>query len=268
MHPIEAIDEAVARLGALLAASDRVVAFTGAGASAPSGVPTYRGAGGSWTRYDPDKYASVDYFRVDPSYYWRFFRDERFPALSGARPNAVHTSLAALEKRGRLAVVVTQNIDGLHHEAGSERVIELHGNTRRFGCEGCGGTLDWRAVRALLDGSIPPRCPACGAASLRPRVVLFGEALDPADLEAAARAMASGDLVLAIGSSLVVYPAAALPREARLHGARLAILNVDPTPLDPLADLVVRCDAAEVLSRVVLVSGHSPRELASRASSA
>jgi NAD-dependent deacetylase len=166
-------------LADLLEDRPHAVALTGAGASAASGVPTYRGAGGSWSRYDPSKYASIDYFRKNPGYYWQFFRDERYPALSRAKPNPVHLSLAALERRRRLTAIVTQNIDGLHQAAGSECVLELHGNSHRFRCEACAVDHGADVVRGLLDHAIPPRCPECGQPALRPDVVLFGEAPDP-----------------------------------------------------------------------------------------
>ena len=255
MQPIDSAAEAAETLAGRLADARRVVALTGAGASAASGVPTYRGAGGAWTRYDPGKYASIDYFRKDPSYYWRFFRDERYPALSAARPNPVHVALAALERAGRLAALVTQNIDGLHQEGGSRRVLELHGNSRRFLCESCGGEVAADVVRPLVDEAIPPRCPGCGAGTLRPDVVLFGEALPAAVLEEAFEAMGQADLCLVVGSSLVVQPAASLPLVAVRAGAALAVLNIDPTPLDPLADLVVRAPADLVLPAALAAAG-------------
>jgi NAD-dependent deacetylase len=210
-------------------------------------VPTYRGAGGSWSRYDPARYASIDHFREDPSYYWHFFRDERFPALARARPNPVHHSLAALERRGRLVAVITQNIDGLHRAAGSERVLELHGNSHRFRCERCAARLDAAVVRELLDAAIPPACPECGQPGLRPEVVLFGETLPAEVLEEAEAESMRADLMVVVGSSLVVTPAATLPAQAVRRGARLAILNVDPTPLDSLASLLIRDPADAVL---------------------
>jgi NAD-dependent deacetylase len=234
-------------LAELLEERPSAVALTGAGASAPSGVPTYRGAGGSWSRYDPAKYASIDHFRKNPEYYWQFFRDERYLALASARPNPVHLSLAALERRGWLSAVVTQNIDGLHQAAGSRRVLELHGNSHRFRCEACAAEHAADAVRDLLDAAIPPSCPACGQPALRPDVILFGEALPLAVLAEAVEAMAKTDLVIVVGSSLVVEPAASLPFEALRRGARLAILNVDPTPLDALAAVSIRQPADRVL---------------------
>lgn len=255
MKMLDDMADAAEALSAILREARRVVAFTGAGASAASGVPTYRGAGGSWTRYDPAKYASIDYFREDPTYYWRFFRDERYPALASAGPNAVHHALAALERSGRLGALVTQNIDGLHQAAGSRRVLELHGNSRRFPCESCGAVHDLETVRPLVDRAVPPRCPACGSAALRPDVVLFGEALPMDVLAEAARAMDEADLALVVGSSLVVHPAAGLPLRAVRAGARLVIANMDPTPLDGLAALVIRAPADQVLPSALAKAG-------------
>lgn len=240
-------EDDVRALVELLEASPRMVAMTGAGASAASGVPTYRGAGGSWSRYDPARYASIDHFREDPTYYWSFFRDERYPALSRAKPNPVHTSLAELERQGRMTALVTQNIDGLHRAAGSRRVLELHGNSHRFRCENCEAERSAEVVRRLLDEACPPECPGCGRPSLRPDVVLFGEALPIAVLAEAVDEMTGTDLVIVVGSSLVVEPAASLPLRALRRGAKLAILNVDPTPLDGQACLLVREPADKVL---------------------
>lgn len=251
MKVIEGIEEAAKELAELLNGSERVAALTGAGASAASGVPTYRGAGGSWTRYDPEKYASIAYFTKDPSYYWNFFRDERYPALAGAKPSEVHFALSELERRGKLAALVTQNIDGLHLAGGSERVFELHGNSRRFPCQECGAVQELEAVRQLVDQALPPRCPACDAAALRPDVVLFGEALPEEVLVAAFEEMGRADLALVVGSSLVVQPAASLPLAALRAGGKLAILNLDPTPLDQLANVVVRAPADKVLPRAI-----------------
>lgn len=240
-------ERAARRLKDLWSDAATVVAFTGAGASAPSGMPTYRGVGGSWSRYDPNRYASIDNFRDDPSYYWRFFRDERYPSLVEARPNPVHHSLAALERAGRLAAVVTQNIDGLHRAAGSSRVLELHGNTRQFRCESCAALHDFQSIWEELQNEIPPACPSCADRSLRPDVVLFGEPLNPQVLDAAAQEMDQAELVVVIGSSLVVQPAASLPLAAARRGAKLAILNLEGTPLDHEADLLIPQPADRIL---------------------
>ncbi len=226
------------------------VAFTGAGISADSGIPTYRGQDGYWQKYDPGKYADVNYFMKDPSYYWRFFRDVRYPALAGASPNKAHKALASLEKRGKLKAVITQNIDGLHQVAGSGRVLELHGNTRKFSCMGCGKVYDLETVHALLEHALPPECRECPSL-IRPQVVFFGESLSPDVLERAHREAARCDLFLVIGSSLVVQPAASLPLIASENGARLVIVNKEATPLDQRADLVIRDGAVSVMQALL-----------------
>ncbi|MFC1609594.1 NAD-dependent protein deacylase [Myxococcota bacterium] len=251
MIEISGEQEAQTALEDWLAHAKRLVALTGAGASAASGVPTYRGAGGAWTRYDPNRYASISYFRHDPSYYWCFFRDERYPSLKKAGPNPVHVALAELESSGKLSAVVTQNIDGLHQAGGSERVFELHGNSRRFVCEACQATHDFEKVRSLIDDALPPVCPGCGQAQLRPDVVLFGEPLPHDTLTQAMREMRRADRVLVVGSSLVVQPAAALPLMTLEQGGELAIMNIDPTPLDSDATLVIRAPADRVLPAAI-----------------
>jgi NAD-dependent deacetylase len=227
----------------------RLVAFTGAGISAESGIPTYRGAGGVWHKYDPARYADIGQFLEDPSYYWSFFRDVRYPVLRDAQPNAAHRALARLEARGGLRAVITQNIDGLHQAAGSRRVLELHGNTRRILCMQCGSTHGMDEVYRQIQTRLPPVCSRCDGA-LKPDVVFFGEALPQEVLGEALDETRRCDLFLVVGSSLVVHPAASLPAMAKQNGARLVIVNRDPTPLDPVADLVIRDGASEALGEL------------------
>jgi len=242
--------EKLQRLKALLSEKKRIVAFTGAGISAESGIPTYRGDDGVWKKYDPSKYADIGYFLEDPSYYWRFFKDVRYPGLHRAKPNTGHSVLAKLEGGGGLQSVITQNIDGLHQLAGSRNVLELHGNTRRFFCMECGETTGMEDVYKQLEVHLPPACDTCGGL-LRPDVVFFGESLDPSVLDTAVRETETCDLFLAIGSSLVVHPAASLPVTAGMHHAAVVIINKDPTPLDSEADLVFRENATEVLETLL-----------------
>jgi NAD-dependent deacetylase len=223
-----------------------IVAFTGAGVSAESGIPTYRGQGGFWTQYDPDKYANIDYFQKDPSYYWSFFRDTRGPLLHQARPNPAHVALAQLEQAGKLDAVITQNIDGLHQAAGSRKVIELHGSSRKFHCLGCRRPYNLPEAEKALESDLPPRCAACGDI-LRPDIVFFGEMLPPGAIEEAFDFARQASLLLVIGSSLIVYPAAQVPMVAKTSGAALAIINDEPTPLDDLADWVLQGKAGEIL---------------------
>jgi len=249
-EPVGELDKETAALQALLNASNRIVVFTGAGISAESGIPTYRGAGGVWTKYDADKYASIDYFRKDPSYYWQFFRDVRHDTMNEAEPSPSHVATVELERQGRLSAVITQNIDGLHQKAGSGRVLELHGNTTRFYCFECRKSYSMPEVKKILDHQLPPLCETCGGV-LRPDVVLFGEMLPVDVIDEAQRETQLCDLLVVIGSSLVVYPAANLPYQAKLSGAKLVIINVDPTPLDSVADLCIHCSAGDVFPRAV-----------------
>ena len=226
-----------------------IVAFTGAGVSAESGIPTYRGQGGFWTQYDPDKYATIDYFQKDPSYYWSFFRDTRGPLLHEAKPNPAHLVLAQMEQAGKLEAVITQNIDGLHQVAGSKKVIELHGSSRRFYCLGCRRQFDLQEAEKALELDLPPRCASCHNI-LRPDIVFFGEMLPPGAIEEAFDFARRASLFLVIGSSLIVYPAAQVPMVAKTSGAALAIINDEPTPMDSLADWVLTGKAGEILPKL------------------
>ncbi len=234
----------------VLSRARRVVGFTGAGISAESGIPTYRGEGGLWTEYDPDKYASIDYFRKDPSYYWRFFKDVRYEKLVRSEPNRAHRALAELESLGLLTHVITQNIDGLHEAAGSTRVIELHGNTRIIHCMKCLAEYGYEEVRRQVETELPPTCKACGGV-LKPKVVFFGEPLPEGALSAATEAASGCDVFLVVGSSLVVYPAAWFPILAKKNRARLIVVNVGETGLDELADIRIDEKATVAFDRIM-----------------
>jgi NAD-dependent deacetylase len=239
----------VPELRDLIIQADQIVAFTGAGISAESGIPTYRGQEGLWQKYDPAKYADISYFRKDPTYYWDFFREVRYPTLKQAQPNQAHLALAKLEQMGKLRAVITQNIDGLHQQAGSRQVVELHGNSRRFFCLRCGEQESMEDVYTRLSEEIPPACSSCRG-QLRPDVIFFGEVLSASVMADAERLTRESDLFVVIGSSLVVQPAALFPAQAKQSGSRLVIINKDPTPLDASADLVYRRQASEVLGTV------------------
>jgi NAD-dependent deacetylase len=232
-----------------------IVAFTGAGISAESGIPTYRGEDGLWTKYDPNKYASIGHFLQDPSYYWNFFKDVRYPILKKVRPNSAHRALFEFEKAGMLRTIITQNIDGLHQEAGSSSVVELHGTTRTISCMDCSKKYTIGETFKKLAKQIPPLCSECSGI-LRPDVVFFGEMLDPQVLRDAYAKAESCDFLLAVGSSLVVYPAADIPVRAKQKGAKLAIINKDNTPLDTMADYVINDAAGKVLSRITTLIGN------------
>ena len=244
----------VANAAELLSTAGRGLALTGAGVSAESGIPTFRGEGGLWTKYDPVKVASIDYFMADPSAYWKVSKDRGRVALA-ARPNPGHHALAALEAAGHLKAVVTQNTDGLHQESGSRRVIEVHGSGRTVQCLDCASREPRSEVQARLDVEMPPRCKVCGGAFLKPTVVLFGEPMPQAAIQEAFALAREADVMLVVGSSLVVYPAAEVPLVAVRAGAKMIVVNAEPTPFDNFADVVVRGKSGEVLPEIVGLIG-------------
>ena len=250
----------VEALASLIAGSSRVTAFTGAGISTESGIPDFRSPGGVWTRYDPrdftfDRY--VDSAEVRASS-WAMRREFFAHAVE---PNAGHRALARIEESGRGGAVVTQNIDGLHQAAGSTHVVEIHGTARTVMCighaprrgapAGCGFTAPYTWAFEQVDAGVAdPPCPECGGL-VKSAMVSFGQLLFPGVVEEALALAAGSDLVVAVGSSLQVYPAADVPVAAVRHGARLAIVNDEPTPLDGIADVVVRGRAGDVLPAAV-----------------
>ena len=242
------------RAADLLRTAKRGVALTGAGVSAESGIPTFRGEGGLWTRYDPVKVSSIDSFLADPASYWAVSRERGRVALA-AKPNPGHEALAALEASGRLAAIVTQNTDGLHRDSGARRVIELHGSGRTVECLDCGRREARSEVQKRLELEVPPRCQSCGGARLKPTVVFFGEAM-PAEAVAEAFALAGqADVMLVVGTSLVVYPAAEVPLVALRAGAPMIVVNAEPTPFDGFADVVIHGRSGEALPEIVRLIG-------------
>lgn len=241
---------AISEVAGWLRDASSVVVLTGAGVSTESGVPDFRGPEGLWTR-DPraERLSNIGYYVADPAIRresWQRRLDH--PAWS-ARPNEAHRALAELAAAGRLELLVTQNIDGLHLLAGSppERTIEIHGSIRETACLGCG---DRRPMRETLDrvrgGEADPACERCGGI-LKSATISFGQNLDPALLRRSEAAAEACDLFLAVGTSLTVYPVAHLPELALDAGARLVIVNAEPTALDEVAHAVFRNRAGTVL---------------------
>ncbi|HEX8858223.1 MAG TPA: Sir2 family NAD-dependent protein deacetylase [Actinomycetes bacterium] len=230
----------------------RMVVFTGAGVSTDSGIPDFRSPDGIWRRYDPRQFTYQRYLS-DPGarrQSWRLRRE--FQAMR-PRPNAAHLACVRLAEAGRLQAVLTQNIDGLHGDAGldPELLCELHGNGRFVACLSCGDRMPMEAAVARVDaGEEDPACRRCGGI-LKATTVSFGQALPRAVWERAEAMAASCDAFLAVGSSLVVYPAARLPELAIQVGATLLILNREPTPLDPLAHLTLRGECGVLLPALV-----------------
>jgi NAD-dependent deacetylase len=248
------MEDGVARLGTLFADARRAVAFTGAGVSTESGIPDFRSPGGVWSRFDPREFTYQNFTESleGRRRYWALGR-VTYPLIRAAAPNAAHGALAELHRLGRLDCCITQNIDGLHQRAGlpAAAVIELHGNATRARCLACATPYTRDELHARLEGGVEvPDCERCGGV-VKPHTILFGEAMPAAEVEEARRRAGSADLFVVLGSSLVVYPAAYIPRHARSAGATLVIVNLEPTPLDHEADLVVRAPAGAVMAAVL-----------------
>ena len=229
------------------------MALTGAGVSAESGIPTFRGKGGLWTQYDPVKVATIENFMADPRAYWEVAR-LRGPVVLAAEPNAGHYALAGLEKAGRIVAVITQNTDGLHQDAGSEKVVELHGSGRTVACLDCGTREARRDVQQRLEFQMPPRCRVCGGTFLKPTVVMFGEAMPEGAVAEAVQLARDADLMLVVGSSLLVFPAAEIPVVAAHAGVPLVIVNAEPTPLDSIAEVVIHGRSGDVLPELAYLA--------------
>ena len=236
----------------LIAGASRIVGFTGAGISTESGVPDFRSPNGVWARnriVDFQEFVSSEAGRIE---YWRQ-KAAAWPAMRDARPNAGHHVFVELHRQGRLEALITQNIERLHQRSGvpAGKVLELHGTTTEAVCLTCGDRITSdEACRRIAGGERAPRCRPCGGL-LKPATISFGQALPHDVLARAQTAVETCDLLLAVGSSLVVEPAASLPRAAGRAGARLIIVNRDPTPLDGMADAVVRGEIGAVLPVLV-----------------
>ncbi|MCP4675498.1 MAG: NAD-dependent deacylase [Deltaproteobacteria bacterium] len=240
----------IEKAASLIRDARKTVVFTGAGVSAESGISTYRGEGGTWKRYDPNKYADINNFFQNPTYYWSFFRDVRYPMFADAKPNPAHFAIADLEKQGKLDVVVTQNIDGLHQAAGSTNVLEIHGNTRVINCLSCHADFGFQEIYQQVLEELPPTCKKCGG-TLKPGVVFFGDQLPAGVMEQADKRVADCDLLLVIGSTLQIYPAASLPLIAKRNSAKVIIVNVGETAMEEMADVRIDARAGEVLPQIV-----------------
>ena len=239
------------RLAELIRSAGSVVALTGAGISVPSGIPDFRTPGtGLWANVDPMEVAHISVWRRDPGRFWSFY-GQRFAALEGKQPNRAHEALAALEARGAVGTVITQNIDGLHAAAGSRDIIEVHGSIATASCLSDGERYPLDETRRRLAGEVDgvPRCD-CGR-PLKPDVVLFGEMLDEAAMSRASALATNADLMLCIGSSLEVYPVAGLPELTLEAGGKIAIVTKGTTPFDRWA--TVRLDG-DVEDELVAVS--------------
>ncbi|MBU2550661.1 MAG: NAD-dependent deacylase [Proteobacteria bacterium] len=250
--------EASVQLAELIGQARSLVAFTGAGVSTESGIPDFRSPGGLWSRYRPvtfQEFLASHEARVS---YWSRYLDMH-PVFSGVQPNPGHYALAELERQGRLTAVITQNVDGLHQAAGSseDKVIELHGRVDVTRCLDCGYTLRTNEVIERVQAGVEvPVCDRCGG-WFKPATISFGQSLPAEALDRAIEVSTASDLFLAIGSSLTVHPAAALPGLALRHGARLVILNAMPTDYDQNAHLVIQGRSGSILADTIKHLGGS-----------
>lgn len=241
--------EQIHQAAILIANAQRVACLTGAGVSAESGVATFRDAEtGYWSRFDPTQLASQAGFARDPGLVWRWYMERLHRVSQEASPNAGHIALAQIEKMAPHFTLITQNVDALHEEGGSKNVHHLHGSIHRFRCNEC-GTLyalqpeDHRAAQ-------PPSCSACGGL-VRPDVVWFGEMLPKVEIDTARAAAKACDVMLVVGTSGIVYPAAELPQVAQAHGATVIDVNPEPSALSGMADIFLQGPSGEILPRLV-----------------
>jgi NAD-dependent deacetylase len=252
---IVSVDPAmVERVKGWVAAADRIVVLTGAGISTDSGIPDFRGPNGVWTK-DPaaEKTATLQHYLADPDVRKQAWRNRIDSPAWAAQPNAGHRALVELERRGKLGAIITQNVDELHQLAGNspDKVIEVHGTMRRVVCWDCGEEAPMeRALARVRAGEEDPSCRSCGGV-LKSATISFGQALVPDVIDRAMDEAEACDLLLAVGTSLQVYPAAyAVPR-AQSRGARVVILNAEPTPMDGMADAVLRGSISVLLPALV-----------------
>jgi NAD-dependent deacetylase len=234
--------------------SKKVIVFSGAGLSTESGIPDFRSPGGVWDRYDPEDFYFQNFVASEASRekYWRM-ATEMYEPIRTAQPNRAHLAVAELEKLGRLDCVITQNIDGLHFKAGNseKKVIQLHGTATFVSCLSCKKRYDRNEIQERIKkGEKAPRCDDCDGL-LKPATISFGQSMPEEETEEAYHRSSLCDLFIAVGSSLVVQPAATMPVIAKRNGAKLVIINRDPTPYDDMADLVLHGQAGPILGTIL-----------------
>lgn len=258
MSGATARDEDIATLAGWLRSARAIVILTGAGMSTESGIPDFRGPNGVWTKNPgAEKTATLQHYVADPEVRKQAWQNRLTSEIWNAQPNAGHRAVADLAQVTTVHTLVTQNIDGLHQAAGSDpaSIVEIHGTVHGAKCLACGwrGSMD-ETLERVRAGDPDPPCLECGG-MLKSATISFGENLVPADLERAQRAASDADVFLALGTSLGVYPAAALPEIALGNGARLVIANAEPTPFDGYADAIAREPLGEFLPRLVAAIG-------------
>ncbi|MBA7609447.1 NAD-dependent protein deacylase Sir2 [subsurface metagenome] len=231
-----------------IARAEKLLVFTGAGISKESGVPTFREADGLWEKFKAEDFATLDAFKRNPREVWKWYRERRALALK-VKPNPAHYAVARLEEAHEDFLVATQNIDNLHQRAGAKKVLELHGNIMHSYCMKCGHLVDESA------GELPGEVPSCPCEDcdglMRPKVVWFGEQLDPHDLERSFQFASECDCCIVIGTSGLVYPAAQIPFLARRNDATIIDVNPEPSAITPIADYFLAGPAGQIMPQLV-----------------
>ena len=248
------MEEKLTQIAKWIIRSKRVVVFSGAGLSTESGIPDFCSSGGIWDRYDLEDFSFQNFLASEASRekYWQM-ATEFYQPIKTAEPNPAHLAIAELERVGKLDCVITQNIDGLHFKAGNseEKVIELHGTAIFVSCLNCKKRYDRDEIQErILRGQKAPRCDDCGGI-LKPATISFGQSMPARETQEAYHRSSACDLFIVVGSSLVVQPAASMPLVAKRNGARLAIINRDPTPYDGIADAVVYGQAGSAMANIL-----------------
>lgn len=247
-------EELIKKMAELIKEAKKIIVFTGAGVSTESGIPDFRSPGGVWHKYNPEDFYYKKFLSSEEARekYWQMSR-EFYEPLKNAQPNAAHKAVVELEKMGKLDCVITQNVDNLHQKAGNSpaKVIELHGTAISVSCLSCRQKYTREEIQSwLISGVSVPKCRDCGGI-LKPDTVAFGQPMPPRETEEAFYRARNCDLFIVIGSSLVVQPAASIPLEAKDHGAKLVIINREPTYHDSYADIVIHGSAGEVMSKII-----------------
>lgn len=247
-------EELIKKVAELIKEARKIIVFTGAGVSTESGIPDFRSPGGVWQKYNPEDFYYQKFLSSEEARekYWQMSR-EFYEPLQNAQPNAAHKAIVELEKMGKLDCVITQNVDNLHQKAGNspEKVIELHGTAISVSCLSCRKKYTRAEIQSwLISGVRVPKCQECGGI-LKPDTVSFGQPMPPRETEEAFYRARNCDLFIVIGSSLVVQPAASVPLEAKNHGAKLIIINREPTYHDAYADVVIHGSAGEIMSKIM-----------------
>ncbi|RLF48892.1 MAG: NAD-dependent protein deacylase [Thermoplasmata archaeon] len=239
-------EQDIARAASLISSAKHAIALTGAGVSVESGIPTFRGRDGLWNKYNPIELATPEAFARNPVLVWKWYA-WRIGLVMSAVPSAAHSALYDMEKMGVIKWVITQNVDDLHERAGSRNVVHLHGIILRARCTKCDYSIWWNDVPKIPP---IPKCESCGE-PLRPDVIWFGEPLNEEALSKAWGIAQSSDLILVIGTSAVVYPAAAIPLVVKENGGKIVEINPDVTPLTPYADVYIKEGASYALRKIL-----------------